>query len=685
VLVRDYMLPDAPQLKPLDTVQDAARLFRRYKVGAAPVVGMDGALCGIVTATDVVGAVAAGLPSGWPIGEIMTRNVVSVREDCPLAEARKMPFDCLPVLDAAGVVVGMITGREFFGAWSTQLQRAQDEVRALIGSAHDGIVVVDTHGVVTAYNEAAAALIGMPAAEALGRPINEVIPNSGLRKVLETGTAERDCQLLHGGRTILSNRSPILEGRKVVGALAILQDTSELHGAVTQLLDAQHNVEDLTAVFESARYGIIIVNENGVIARVNKSYENTFNVVRDEVVGRPVSEVIENTRLDVVARTGIPELGEIQLVNGRQTIVNRIPVFKNGKLAGAIGEVLFGDISEVNYLLQRLQHLEQQVSRYRSELDELRGDSQVAIHSFDSIVGSSRIVSKTKHAALRAAQTEGNVLLLGESGTGKELFAHAIHKASKRQGAPFITVNCAALPYDLLESELFGYEEGAFTGAKRGGKKGKFELADKGTLFLDEIGDMPLAMQAKILRVLDDGKVDRIGGLKAIACDVRIIAATNKPLALMVQQQTFREDLYYRLNVFRIHIPPLRERREDIGELVHALTPEISRAAGRPAMDFAPETMALLREYSWPGNVRQLINLLRQLAAAVDSPLILPRHLLNTDASVALTREGSPGMDSERDRIAEALAISKGNKALAARLSGLHRSTLYEKMKKYGL
>jgi transcriptional regulator with PAS, ATPase and Fis domain len=190
-------------------------------------------------------------------------------------------------------------------------------------------------------------------------------------------------------------------------------------------------------------------------------------------------------------------------------------------------------------------------------------------------------MTKTKNIALRAARTDGNVLLLGESGTGKELFAHAIQKASKRQGAPFVTVNCAALPYDLLESELFGYEEGAFTGAKRGGKKGKFELADKGTLFLDEIGDMPLAMQAKILRVLDDGKVDRIGGIKAIACDVRIVAATNKPLALMVQQQTFREDLYYRLNVFRIHLPPLRERREDIGELVRALTPEISRC--RPA------------------------------------------------------------------------------------------------------
>lgn len=684
MLVRDCMLPHAPHLGPAETIRDAARLLNRYKVSAAPVLDAAGAMHGIVTATDIIGAIVDGVPLEQPLGTIMTKTVVSVREDCPLEEARKVPFECLPVVDADGGLVGMITGRDFLQACSTELQRAKDEVRALIGSAHDGIVVVDASGTVTAFNEAAAALIGMPADEALGRPVNEVIPNSGLKRVLETGQAERDCQLAHGGRTIFSNRSPILEGRKVVGALAILQDTSEFRSAVTQLLDAQHHVEDLKAVFENARYGIIVVNKNGIILRVNKSYEDIFNVVRDEVIGRPVTEVIENTRLDIVARTGIPELGEIQMVKGRQTIVNRVPVFKNGKLAGAVGEILFKDISEVSYLLQRLQQLEQQVSRYRTELDELRGDRHVARHSFDSIVGSSRLMTKTKISALRAAQADSNVLLLGESGTGKELFAHAIHNASKRKGAPFITVNCAALPADLLESELFGYEEGAFTGAKRGGKKGKFELADRGTLFLDEIGDMPLAMQAKILRVLDDGKVDRVGGSEAVACDVRIVAATNKPLTLMVQQQAFREDLYYRLNVFRIRIPPLRERREDIGELVRALTPEISRLAGRAAMRFAPETMALLREYGWPGNVRQLINLLKQLAAAVDSPEILPRHLLDTDAATALAGEGA-GEGGERERIAEALKLSKGNKALAAKLSGLHRSTLYEKLKKYNL
>jgi PAS domain S-box-containing protein len=675
------MTANVPTLGAGQTVRDAARLFRTYKIDAAPVLDAAGKLTGIVTTADIVAAVIDELPPGEPLAAVMTGKVVSVREDTPLEEARKIPFNCLPVIAADNSVIGMITGRDLLAACTAELQRARDEIRVLVESAHDGIIVINTAAIVTTCNEAAARLIGMPAAEAVGRPIKEVIPNSGLRRVLETGQAERDCQLIHGGRTIFSNRSPLLEGRKVVGALAILQDTSELRGAVNQLLDAQHHAEDLQAVFENARYGIIVVDRSGIITRVNKSYEDIFNLVRDEVIGRPVGAVIENTRLDIVACTGVPELGEIQLVKGRQTIVNRIPVFKDGRLAGAIGEILFKDISEVGYLHQRLQQLEQQVTDYRRELTELRGGSGLAEHSFDNIIGSSRVMARTKNLALRAALTDGNVLLLGESGTGKELFAHAIHKASRRRTRPFVTVNCAAVPADLLESELFGYEEGAFTGARRGGKKGKFQLADKGTLFLDEIGDMPLAMQAKILRVLEDCKIDPIGGSAAVACDVRVIAATNKPLAMMVQQRTFREDLYYRLNVFRIHIPPLRERREDIGELIRAVLPEICREAGRSGMDIAPETMDLIRGYDWPGNIREFLNLLRQLAATVDSPLILPRHLLDIDAALALPGRG----EGERDRIAEALRISRGNKALAAKILGLHRSTLYEKLKKHRL
>ncbi|MHC1761019.1 MAG: sigma 54-interacting transcriptional regulator [Negativicutes bacterium] len=683
MLVRECMAQCPRSLHMSESIRAAARLFQKYKMDAVPILDDKGFLCGILTPADIINAVVDGCSAVEPVGQVMTRSVTSVRSDDSLDQVRKARFKCLPVISVDNRVVGMISSADILNAYEKQLQQSTDEVRALINSAHEGIIGINAFGIVTIYNEAVSKLVGLSTEEALGRTLAEVMPNSGLKRVLETGQAERDCEFMLGGRTVISNRSPVFQGCKVVGALGIMQDASEFRELVTQLLDVQNHIEDLQTVFETAHYGIVVVDDNGIILRLNKAYEDIFNVDRDDLVGRPVIEMIEDTKLHMVARTGIPEFGEIQNFKGRQIIVNRIPIFKNGKISGAIGEALFKDISEVSYLLNRVQHLERQVSRYRRELDELSGNKDSARQSFASIIGSSRILTKTKNLALRAAQSDNNVLLLGESGTGKELFARAIHNASKRYSMPLIAINCAAVPADLLESELFGYDEGAFTGAKKGGKKGKFELADKGMLFLDEIGDMPLPMQAKILRVIEDSKIDRIGGNKSVHCNVRIIAATNKPLTFMVKQGTFREDLFYRLNVIRIHLPPLRDRREDIGEHIETLLPEICRASSRPIMQFAPETMELIREYSWPGNVRELMNLLKQLAATVESGIIMPHHLLDIDKAFALNRIGASVSGNEQSRVSQALTISKGNKALAAKLLGWHRSTLYAKLKKF--
>ena len=311
-----------------------------------------------------------------------------------------------------------------------------------------------------------------------------------------------------------------------------------------------------------------------------------------------------------------------------------------------------------------------------------------AHYTFEHIIGTSHPIVKAKNLAAKAANNDSIVLILGESGTGKELFAHAIHNASKRSQMPFVAVNCAAIPSELLESELFGYDEGSFTGAKKGGKQGKFELADKGTLFLDEIGDMPLAMQAKILRVLQDKSLDHIGGVKTFNCDVRIITATNKNLLRMVSEQRFREDLFFRLNVLNITVPPLRDRKDDLGELLTNLAPAICQRIGVQVKEFSPEVMGILRQHLWPGNVRELINLIEQLAATVDSKLITPQHLMRTSFSAVLGTTGqmpSPGALSERDKIIETLKHTNNNKALAAKLLGCHRSTLYAKIKQYRL
>jgi PAS domain S-box-containing protein len=685
MLVREYMTPRPQTLRMSDPIKQAAQLFYKYKVGVVPILDEQGFLCGILNPADIINALIEGRSADEPVSRVVTQGVMSVSADSPLEKIREVRFNSLPVVSADNRVVGMISSSEILAAYETKLQFAADEVRALVNSAHEGIIGINAFGIINTYNEAVSRLIGLSPEEALGRPLAEVMPNSGLKRVLETGQAERDCEFMLGGRTVISNRSPVFQGRKVVGALGIMQDASEFRELVTQLLDVQHHVEDLQTVFEHAHYGIIAVDSKGIVLRLNKAYEDIFNVDRDDLIGRPVAEMIEDTKLHKVAQTGIPEFGEIQNFKGRQIVVNRIPVFKHGKIAGAIGEALFKDVSEVCYLLDRVQQLERQVTRYQRELNEIGGNKDGSKQSFASIVGSSRILIKTKNLALRAARSDSNVLLLGESGTGKELFAQAIHQASSRHQMPLVTINCAAVPDELLESELFGYDEGAFTGAKKGGKKGRFELADKGTLFLDEIGDMPLSMQAKILRVIEDNKIDRVGGNKSIRCNVRIIAATNKPLAFMVQQGSFREDLYYRLNVIRIHLPPLRDRREDIGECIEALAPEICRAACRPSMQFAPETMELFCEYGWPGNVRELINVVKQLAATVDGCEILPHHLLDIDRAFGVSKNSSSHANDEQALVSQALAISKGNKVLAAKLLGWHRSTLYTKLKKYDL
>ncbi|MDR3588930.1 MAG: sigma 54-interacting transcriptional regulator [Negativicutes bacterium] len=691
MLVRDYMTPYPKVLRSSDTLKDAAKLFYKYKINGAPVVTDAGDICGLITSSDFAKAIMNDVSFQQPVKTIMNTNVITIGLDATLAEAYQIPVSRLPVVSADNKLVGMLTKSDFLSAFRAEADHATDEIQAFIRSAHNGIIVINAYGIITTFNEAAAKLVGVPAEKAIGMPIAEIIPESGLREILLTGKSETGCQVTVGGKTVFSNRSPICEGPKIVGALAIIQDTSELSSIAEQLVKTQHHVEALENIFESARQGIIVIDEQGIIVQVNRSYEEIFNIDREDMIGRPIEETIENTRLHIVARTGIPELGQLQNVKGRQMVVNRVPIFKDGKIVGAIGESVFKDISEVSYLLSRVNLLEKQVSHYEQELGKTAVQKNKAEFTFASIIGSSRAIVQAKNLAAKTAGNISNVLITGESGTGKELFAHAIHNASPRNKMPFVAVNCAAIPAELLESELFGYDEGAFTGAKRGGKKGKFELADQGTLFLDEIGDMPLTMQAKILRALQSKSLDHLGGSKPFSCDVRIIAATNKNLLKMVKENSFREDLYYRLNVIGLEIPPLRERKGDIGELVLHLLPNICRNLGTPLKEFSPEVMGVLREHHWPGNVRELVNLLEQIAAMVDNQLITPQHLARMNFSAKLgggqpsDQATYPQEMSEQDRIIETLKFAKNNRALAAKLLGWHRSTLYEKLKKYKL
>jgi PAS domain S-box-containing protein len=692
MLVRDFMTPNPAALTQTDTIKDAARLFFKYRVNGAPVVDENNCVLGLVTNAHLVEAMMNDIPVSTSVTKIMTKNVITITPDATIEEAWQIPVSRLPVVSKENKLTGIMTRRDFLTAFYTGMCRAKDEVESLVGSSHNGIVAINGYGVITTWNAATEKLTGIEDKEAIGRHILDVIPNTGLLRVLSTGEKETGCSIKVNGQTLVSNRSPICEGPKVVGALAIFQDTSELVHVCRQLTDTRQEIDLLNNVFEHTPHGMIIVDKNTVILKVNTAYEEIMGISCEELIGRTTMETLENTRMHIVMQTGVPEFGDIQMQRGRQVIVNRVPLFnKDGEIIGAIGEAVFKDVKEVYALLERMKEL----NIFGNKLGHVKKEIPSARHPFDMIIGRSRPMVQVKNLAAKAAAADSNVMISGESGTGKDLFAQAIHNASPRRERPFVAVNCAAIPSELLESELFGYEEGAFTGAKKGGKKGKFEIADKGTVFLDEIGDMPLAMQAKLLRVIEERKVERVGGTQPQPIDVRIIAATNKPLLRMAEQGRFREDLYYRLNVISLRIPPLRERHEDIGELLVHILRSICEKTGQPAKQFASETLLLLHNYPWPGNVRELTNLIEQLVATVGSPIIMPKHLppMQWKRSAAPVPEDRlsetdqwyANDENECERITQILKQAKGNKALAAKLLGIHRSTLYEKIKKYNI
>lgn len=689
MIVRDFMTPNPKVLKMTDTLKDAAFLFYKYKISGAPVVNSSQEVCGLITRGHIIEATINQTPLSQTVSAVMTQNVIVIHPENTLEEAWQIPVGRLPVVDHDNKLIGILSRNDFMGIFYTQMRQASDEVQALVRSAHNGIIVVNAYGIVDVFNEAAARLIGVSIKRAQGKFIDDIIPNSGLMATLATGVSEVGSQLEVNGQILRVNQSPICEGSKVVGALAIIQDISE-HADITQrLTGTQNKLDALEGVFESLKQGIVVVDKDNKVNLVNRSYEDIMGLPREDLLGQELKDVLENSRMHIVLRTGVPELADLQSVKGRQVVVNRVPIFKDGMIIGAIGEAMFKDISEVGALLQR-----ENIFAYPNlKKEAMLEQASSAKHSFETIIGRSRAMVHVKNLASKVAATDSTVLVVGESGTGKELFARAIHNASKRRQMPLVSINCAAIPTELLEAELFGYDEGAFTGAKRGGKKGKFELANRGTIFLDEIGDMPLAMQAKLLRVMQDKTFEHVGGEKVLTCDVRIIAATNRDLEAMVENNTFREDLYYRLNVICIQVPPLRERREDIGELIDLLLPGVCHRLGIPLKQFSPEALNLLREYSWPGNVREMINILEQLGATVSSPVITPRNLPplglfkghHKKKSAGMAQDSTASLASERECIAETLRCTNGNKALAAKVLGVHRSTLYEKLKKYNL
>jgi transcriptional regulator with PAS, ATPase and Fis domain len=435
--------------------------------------------------------------------------------------------------------------------------------------------------------------------------------------------------------------------------------------------------------------GLLITDAEGYILKINGAYASFLETTIDKLIGRHVTDVIENTRMHLVAKSGVAEIAQLQKIGGHEMICSRIPIFENGKVVAVVGKIMFQNIEDLFTFTENFKKLKTELEFYKSELS----NHLSAKYSFNHIVGISKELEWVKDLGRKVAMSTTTVLLKGESGTGKELFAHAIHNASYRAFGPFIKVNCAAIPESLFESELFGYREGSFTGALKKGKKGKFALADGGTIFLDEISELPLTMQVKLLRVLQEKEIEPVGAEQPEPVDVRIIAASNLDLETLAKNGMFRHDLYYRLNVVMLDIPPLRSRPDDIPLLVQFHLRQLEKETGIPVDGVEPDATEVLKAYGWPGNVRELRNILEQALYLKTGNTITKRDLpfaLVKGVGMSTSPDACRSLKyitqlAEEDAIRSAIRDEKGDKQAAAARLGISKSSLYAKVCQYDI
>lgn len=478
-----------------------------------------------------------------------------------------------------------------------------------------------------------------------------------------------------------------------IGILPVLED-----GKVAGILRQEHirdylymQLEDygitLKYIIGQIKEGICAVNDEGIVILWNNFMEQRYDIKSEDIVGKHISNFLEDTVCEMVLRRriGISDVYSTHKKQDMYGLVHANPIFFGGEFVGVVCTEL--DITEARNLSFELEKTNEKLKYFQDEVKNLSSGI------FEKILGKSDKIEKAKAIAKQVAKTSSSIFIWGESGTGKEVFSRAIHEQSGRKGA-FVPVNCSAIPAELFESEFFGYESGAFTGANKKGKSGIFELAKDGTVFLDEIADLPLNMQAKLLRVLQEKEVRRVGGEKTIKINPRIISATNKDLEKMVKEEKFREDLYYRLNVVEIQIPPLRERKEDIGILLHYFLDEMCRENGRPPLTLSKEAYKILENYRWKGNIRELKNTVENMVVLSDSSIIekdaIPNYIVESSKSDIEEEEYPLDLTAATEKleiknIKKALEMSNGNKAKAAKILNIPRTTLYYKLDLYGI
>jgi len=563
-----------------------------------------------------------------------------------------------------------------------------------IDASHNGVVVIDCGGIILIYNKAARRIFNDGDAALVGKKISEIRPHAWaeMQDVIRTGESQIGRKITLPEVTIIANRTPIIKDSAVIGVISVFQDVSEHEKIISQLQNYQKLHRELEAIFESSYDGFYVTDGDAKTLKVNKSYERITGLSRDNLIGRSMHDLVADQVFDhSVTLEVLKEKKPITLLQkikgGKLVIVTGTPVFtEDDQISVVVTNVR--DITELNELRVELDESRKKSSFYYESLQEYHE----ADHALKDLVVKSREMVRVVQKAIKVAKVEASVLLTGESGVGKSMLAKLIHKMSPRKEQPFVKINCGAIPSSLMESELFGYERGAFTGALATGKLGLIEAAHKGTVFLDEIAELRPEMQVKLLEVIEDRQFKRVGATSATFVDVNIIAATNQNLQEQMRKGLFREDLYYRLNIVPITIPPLRQRREDIPALTESILENFNRKLPtRKKID--PVVFELLRQYDYPGNVRELINAIQRMIVLSEGDVLRPADLPSEIRSFCDMHERSDGVQKplkealenyERKLLENVLAQSADINRVASELH-IHPTTLWRKMVRYKL
>jgi len=625
--VRDFLCSNRIHfLKPDDSLQKACEIFSDLKIDATIVIDDENSILGLFTKNHVFKAIKNNIPLNTPVEQLMTKNVICGHPDDEVEDRFYFKHGFLPVVEN-NKPVGVISIPDFVRTYHDSYRAAKNFINAILNSSNNAIISIDNNGNINLVNRKASEEFGLTQQEALGEKFSNLFPEINLMDIVKTGDTPPIEKITIKNKSYLCSRYPVFSEGTIIGAVSSLTDIDALEKIINELESVKELNRELDAIIESSSDGIFVCDGNANVLRINRAYDTIAELDTSNFYGKNMRELVANgtysrsvTLLVIEKRETVSILQKTS--SGKTLLATGKPVFdENGNIFRVVTSVR--DITDLHRLQQTLEETQRMTEEYRKELNSLRIKN---FRNIDGMIVGSEKMNEIIDLAMRLAKVDSTILITGESGTGKDLVASIIHKYSHRHDMPFIKVNCGAIPANLIESELFGYEEGAFTGAKKGGKPGYFEMADKGTLFLDEIGELPYDLQAKLLRVLQHKEFNRVGGLKFRQFDVRIIAATNKDLMEMVNEKKFREDLYYRLNVVPLSIPPLRERREDIS-FITSYYLKLFNENYKMTKRLSPDVIDAFERYSWPGNIRELRNLIERLVVMCPEDVISTKDL----------------------------------------------------------